>query len=231
MAQTLSDRLARDLRRFDSATMANAIEHFGVRDPTAGYATGELVCQTPEAAAPMVGYAVTCTVDTTTPGDGRPARVDELVELVAAAPGPVVLVAQHVGHDRRRACIFGDMFCTILDKLGCVGLVTDANGRDRRGIRQRTPDFQVFSTGWVVSHGYPAYIDFNTTVSICGLSIAPGDLLHGDESGLVSVPAAIAGEVGARAQEVVAEEEEYFKFLQSDGFTLQELKQRINPHD
>ncbi len=183
MLQTVSPDLLEALRQFDSATIANAIECFEVRDPTAGYATSELVCQMPEIGAPMVGHAITCTVDTTTPGDRRTSRVDDLVEVVAQAPKQSILVAQHLGHERRRCCIFGDMFCTILDKLDCVGIVTDTAGRDRIGIRQRTPDFHVFSTGWVVSHGYGAFIDFDITTSICGLTVRPGELLHGDESG------------------------------------------------
>ena len=219
------------LRQFDSATISNAIEHFGIRDMTMGYTHNELKCQTPDIAKPMVGYAVTCTGDTTTPGDTRPSRVEEVVELVQSAPKPTVLVIQHVGPERNRACFFGDMFCTVLEKLGGVGLVTDANGRDYQGIQQRTPDFHVFSSGAVVSHGYGAYIDFNITVSICGLTIKPGDLLHGDANGLVSVPIDVADDTVNRAREVVEIESDYFNFLESDRFSIDELKRRIIPHE
>lgn len=231
MSEIQSPQLIEGLRQYDSATIANAIEHFEVRDPTMGYANNELICQMPEIATPMVGYALTVTADTTTPGDTRTSRVDDLVEAIDLAPKPSVLVVQHVGHDRRRCCFFGDMFCTIAQKLGCVGFVTDGNGRDQSAIRRRTPDFHVFSTGWVVSHGYGVYIDFNATVSICGLTISPGDLLHGDESGLVSVPIDIASDVVERAEAVVEEEAEYFDFLESDRFNMAELKRRIIPHE
>ena len=224
-------RLIDELQAYDSATIANAIEHFEVRDPTSGYANNQLVCQMPEIARPMVGYAITATADSTTPGDRRTSRVDDLVDLIHAAPKPAILAIKHIGHERQRCCLFGDMFCTILQQLGCVALVTDANGRDRSGIRERTPDFHVFSSGWVVSHGYPAYLDFNTTVSICGLTIAPGDLLHGDESGLVSIPRDIAERVPERAREVRREEAEYFDFLQSERFSMAELRRRIVPHE
>ena len=92
MSQTVSLQLIEGLRRFDSATIANAIEHFEVRDPTMEYANNELVCQMPEIAAPMVGHALTVTADTTTPGDRRRSRVDDLVETIDAAPKPSVLV-------------------------------------------------------------------------------------------------------------------------------------------
>ena len=104
MKQPLSPQVIEALRGFDSPTIANAIEHFGVRDPTTGYTNNELRCQTPEVASPMVGYALTATADGTTPGDTRPSRVDECMERIAAVPKPTVLVIQHVGPDRRRAC-------------------------------------------------------------------------------------------------------------------------------
>jgi len=223
--------LIQSLRQFDSGSIANAIEHFEVRDPTSGFASNQLVCQMPEIGHPMVGYAVTATADSTTPGDARTSRVDDLVDLVHAAPKPAVLVIKHVGHQRQRCCLFGDMFCTILERLGCVGLVTDVNGRDRTAIRQRTPDFHLFSAGWVVSHGYPVYLEFNTTVSVCGLTIAPGDLLHGDESGLVAIPDEIADQVPEQTAKVLETEQEYFEFLESDRFSMDELRQRIVPHE
>ena len=123
------------------------------------------------------------------------------------------------------------MFCTILEKLGGVGIVTDANARDKSGIQQRTPNFHLFSAGWVVSHGYGTYIDFNVPVRIAGMDIKPGDLLHGDASGLVSVPLDIAADVVKQCQVVRNAEAEYFEFLDSDAFSMEKLKRRINPHE
>lgn len=221
-------QLTAQLGQCDSATVANAIEHFAVRDPTTGYADNRLVCQRPEIARPMTGYAITCTADTTTPNDCRTARVGELIDHIAAAPKPAVLVIQHRGRNRDRACFFGDMFCAALDRIGCTGLVTDGNGRDLVGIRARTPNFHAFSAGWVVSHGYPVYLEFNIPVEIYGLTVTPGDLLHGDHSGLVSVPREIAADVAARALDIRREEADYFAFLGGD-FSLQALKQRLEP--
>ena len=75
------------LAEIDSATISNAIEPFKVRDPLTGYASLELRCQYPDL-KPMVGYAVTCVKDTTTAGDQRPMRMDELIDVIEAAPKP-----------------------------------------------------------------------------------------------------------------------------------------------
>lgn len=217
------------LRGFDSATISNAIEQFDVRDRAAGYADMRLRCQFPEY-RPMVGYAVTCTADTTTPGESRPMNFAEVLETVHDAPQPAVLVVQHVGADRLKSCNFGDMSASGLHRLGVAGVVTDGGNRDREGIARRAPGFHVFSPGWVVSHGRGAYLDMQVQVSICGLNIAPGDLLHGDANGLLVVPHEVAGRLAEEARKVIDAEADYFKFLDSDQFTFEEWVQRIAGH-
>ena len=216
------------LQKMDSATMANAIEHFAVRDRTTGYANAELTCQFPQA-APMVGYAVTCVGDTTMPGDTRPSGVAQLVDHVEAAPKPAVIVIQAAGHEQARMCYLGDMFTATMSKFGAVGVVTNGNCRDRSGIARRTPEFHLFSKGWVVSHGYGVYYNFNTTVTVAGLTIEPGDLLHGDESGVLKVPTDIAADAVDRGKEMLAFEEEYFRLLESDNLDMAEIKRRFAP--
>lgn len=222
-----SPEVLQALRAFDTATVSNAIEKLALRDRVTGFASNRIACQFPHL-EPMVGYAVTATADSTTPGDRRPPRVDELLEVLEAAPRPMVMVIQHNGHERERCCLIGDMFCCVLDKLGCVGIVTDVNARDKSGIARRTPEFQIFSAGWVASHGYPAYLSFNTAVTVAGLTIHPGDLLHGDESGLITIPEEAVDSLADAARQVQEEEAEFFDLVEN-RFSLEALKQRMRP--
>ncbi len=217
------------LRQFDSPTVSNAIEHFRVRDPVTGFASLELVCQFPER-GPMAGYAVTCTADSSTPGDTRPSRLQQVWDALEAAPQPAILVIQYAGPDRLRACVAGDMIATAVQQYGGRGIVTDAAVRDRSWIKAKTTDFQVFCPGSVVSHGYPIFIDFNLPVTICGLRIEPGDLLHGDESGLLTVPLGVAAETPEQARAVRARESEFFEYLKSGAFNFAGLRQRMKGH-
>ena len=133
-----SPEVLQALRAFDTATVSNAIEKLALRDRVTGFASNRIACQFPHL-EPMVGYAVTATGDSTTPGDRRPPRVDELLEALETAPRPIVLVIQHNGHERERCCVIGDMFCCVLDKLGCVGIVTDVNARDKSCLLYTSP--------------------------------------------------------------------------------------------
>ena len=175
----------------------------------------------------MVGYAITCTADTTTPGDTRPMRLHELLDLIQDAPKPAVLVAQYAGPDLQRSCLIGDMFAATLQKLGVVGMVTELGGRDFRGIQERAPGFQLFCPGSVASHGYGVFHDFNLTVSVCGLTVQPGDLLHGDSNGLVHVPTEVAIDVVDQSRRLLEEEAAFFDFLHSDAYSYEGLKQRM----
>jgi 4-hydroxy-4-methyl-2-oxoglutarate aldolase len=226
MTKTMPDHVIELLRGIDSPTISNAIEKFQVRNQTEGYASGELICRFPEL-PPIVGYAVTCIVDTTSPEPAGPNRLADLFDIVASAPKPAVVVMQNQGPRRARSCMVGDLVCTSLHKLGVAGLMTDGGVRDLGGIRKRAPGFQVFAAGVVVSHGLPTYLDVNTPVAICGLPVRPGELLHGDESGVVSIPLEIVEQVVEQAKAVLKKENELIDFLNSASFNLEELKYRI----
>jgi len=220
---TLSAELIETLAKIDSPTISNAIEFFQVRDPTTGYASMELHCQYP-ALQPMVGYAVTCTVDSTTPlPKGRNVQAD-FFRAIAAAPKPAVVVLQDVGPQRLRSCHAGDVLSSIFQKLGAVGLVTDGGVRDKDGIAERAPGFQVFAAGTVVSHGVPRFIEIGVTVNICGMTVQPGDLLHGDANGLLVIPAAIADKVAERAEKVWEREKRIVEYVKSGQFNLEGLR-------
>jgi len=225
MPETISSELLAALAAFDSPTVSNAVELFNARDPADGFASLDLRCLTP-GLKPMVGYAVTMTADTTRPAETRPHRIGEIFDLIKSAPRPSILVIQHLGTDRKKSCFVGDMFCAGLQQYGGAGILTDGGVRDVSGIRHRAPGFGVFAAGTVVSHGAPAFIEFNITVSICGLTIAPGDLIHADDSGLLTVPIGIADGVIEKAHAMRAKELEYFEFLKTK-FSHEDLKRRL----
>lgn len=217
----------KELREFDSPTVANAIELFQVRDRTEGYASMELRCFFPDL-KPMVGYAITCTADSTTRGPKRRRALHELFDALNAASGPTVVVVQNVGEDRLKSCFVGDMICTAYNRLGAVGMITNGGVRDLSGIRQKTPDFHIFAAGTVVSHGIALIpLEVNVPVTICGLPVQPGDLLHGDESGLVKVPLDIAESIAEKARSVRDREARVFEYLEGASVSLEGIKRQF----
>ena len=211
------------LRQFDSPTISNAIERFGIRPRVEGFAGWELRCAFPELGT-MLGYAVTCTADSTT--EARPGErgLLRLWEAVEAAPKPVVIVIKDIGPERSRSCHMGEVMAATAKALGAVGCVSDGGLRDVMEVRALGA-FQYFCPGFVVSHGNPVICDVNAPVALHGLSIRPGELLHGDVNGLLIVPDSIADRVAAEAQSVRQDERAVLDFVQRPGLTVEALRQ------
>jgi regulator of RNase E activity RraA len=186
----------------------------------------ELRCLFPEL-KPMVGYAVTCTADSTSAVQANPDRFRDLFDAIEAMPKPAVVVIQNCGPDRLRSCFIGDMMSVRCQKLGAVGVVTDGGIRDLTGIRRRAPGFLIFAPGSVVSHGNCVFVEVGIPVSVAGLRIEPGDLLHGDESGVVKVPIREVEAVLENAELVRRREQEWFDCAKSGALGIEEMKRHL----
>ena len=106
MGVNLSFEQLSALRRIDSPTISNAIETFQVRPRVAGYIGYDIHCIFPEL-PPSVGFAVTCTVDSTTEGR-QGIGFNTLYEVLAEAPKPALVIMQDVGTDRLHSCHAGE---------------------------------------------------------------------------------------------------------------------------
>ncbi|MEN3337876.1 MAG: 4-hydroxy-4-methyl-2-oxoglutarate aldolase [Acidobacteriota bacterium] len=211
------------IRRIDSPTISNAIEVFGVRPRVEGFAGWALRCGFPELGS-MVGYAVTCTADTTTEVRNESRGLIPVWAAIEAAPKPAVLVIKDVGPERSRSCHMGEVMATTAKALGAVGCVSDGGLRDVAEVRA-LGGFQYFCPGFVVSHGNPFILDVNVPVTLDGMAVQPGDLLHGDINGLLVIPAAIAHLVADEAERVRLAEREVLDFVRSPGLTVEKLQE------
>src|ERR1700687_761463 len=89
------------LRALDTPTVCNAIESFKVRGRVEGFCGMDVRCLSPQLGV-MLGYAVTLTVDSTTPGVPSDQQVWRAwMRAMADSPQPVVLVLQDVGPQPR----------------------------------------------------------------------------------------------------------------------------------
>jgi regulator of RNase E activity RraA len=210
------------LRHIDSPTVSNAVEQFNVRSPVEGYGGWELRCAFPEIGT-TVGYAVTCTGDTTTASRTGDRGLMRLWEAIESAPQPAVIVIKDIGGDRSRSCHMGEVMATTAKALGAVACVSDGGLRDVAEVRA-LGGFQYFSPGFVVSHGHPLICDVNVPVTIAGLDVVPGDLLHGDVNGLLTIPGEIAAEVADEAERIRRVERDVLEFVRRPGLTVEQLR-------
>lgn len=220
IANLTQDQLAA-LRAIDSPTIANAIEEFDARDRRAGYMDGSIRCIYPELDE-IVGYAYTITFKNRGPDD-PPMRQEwiKALEHAQALPTPRILVARDASKDVP-AALFGEIMCTMLTRLDFAGVITDGAVRDLNEVREL--GLQYFASGVIVSHGQITVESYATPVTVAGLTVNPGDLLHADCNGVVQIPAEIAADVAAKAEEVRQDEGKLLEALADPAFTLEKFK-------
>jgi 4-hydroxy-4-methyl-2-oxoglutarate aldolase len=216
-----ADQIA-ELASIDSPTIANAVDTFGVRDATEGFASLDLHCIYPDL-PPVVGYAVTCTDDSSTPRKGKGTAYRALYEAIEASPKPVIVVFKSP-IDPKRSLHMGEVMASIVAGLGAVAVVTDGGVRDIAGVRSTTPNFQMFAAGAVVAGGAPSLIEVGITVGIFGLTISPGDLLHGDANGLLTIPNGVSDRVAAVAHRIQKDERARIEQTRQPALSVADLQ-------
>ena len=221
MPRLSPDQLAA-LARIDSPTVSNAIEAFNVRPRVEGYAGWELRCAFPEIGT-TVGYAVTCTADSTSSSRRDDRGLLRLWAAVEAAPKPAVIVIKDIGPQRSRSCHMGEVMATTAKALGAVGCISDGGLRDVSEVRA-LGGFQYFCPGFVVSHGNAVICDVGVDVHVDGMDVHPGDLLHGDVNGVLVIPEDLADRVAEQVQKVRDAEREVLEFVRQPGLTVEKLR-------
>jgi 4-hydroxy-4-methyl-2-oxoglutarate aldolase len=213
------------LKAVDTATLANAIELLNLRPRNEGFASLDLRCLFPEF-GPMCGYAVTAQVETVTLGAPRTEEAYvELFEAVEASPKPAVLVMQEIGGDRDRATHAGEVMATIFTRLGAIGLVSDCGVRDLTAVRNL--GFHYFARGAVASHASNRIVRTGVPVEVTGVTIRPGDMLHADENGLITVPESGRERLHELVDQILAKERKLLDFVRGSGFTASQMRGRF----
>jgi regulator of RNase E activity RraA len=134
------------------------------------------------------------------------------IESFGALPGPPVMVFEDLDQPTI-AATFGEMMCRTYQAFGAAGLITSGAGRDIDQVR--AIDFPCFVGSINPSHGHCHIPTIGEPVTVGGLTVRPGDLLHGDCNGVTSIPHEIASEVADAAQRFVDAEGVLIAYLNS----------------
>jgi 4-hydroxy-4-methyl-2-oxoglutarate aldolase len=222
---TISPEVLRKLSGFDSPTVSNVIELFDVRQRNCGFMTPAIRSVFPDL-PPIVGYAATATYRSSRPLAEAEAvsSLVEHVKSISTLPSPRIVVFQDLD-EPPAAATFGEVMAAIYKRFGCVGLITSGAARDLEAVRRM--DFAVFASGISVSHGFGRIEAVDCTVNVGGLTIRPGDLLHADMNGIVTVPKTIAGQVADACQGWIQAEAIVLDYLKRPEVDIEGLKDAL----
>lgn len=169
-----------------------------------------------DASTKIIGEAVTVEL---TAGDLQ----DPLGVLDHVTPGAVVVVNAHADTE---VSVFGGLMGSLFQLKGARGVVIDGACRDTD--ENRDLGFPVFSRAitprgtHTMFSGRKDDVSYGIPITCAGVRVNPGDLVIGDEMGVVVVPSERASEVfeAARAQ---ADREEATREKIRSGWTVEQL--------
>jgi regulator of RNase E activity RraA len=224
-ASSLTPVRLEQLRRFSTCLIASAIERFDVRLPNTGFSDSSVRCIFDDL-PPIVGYAVTARIRTADPPMEGGGYIYDRVEWwkdILTVPAPRIVVIQDVDPNPGLGALVGEVHANILSALGCVGVVTNGAVRDLNAVR--ASGFQMFAGNISVSHAYAHVFDFGGTVDVARMNINPGDLLHADRHGVLSIPAEIADRIPPVAAELADRRHQIVDLCRSSDFSTEKLRE------
>lgn len=226
---TLAD--INQFRSLSTPVVSSAVEFFRVRLPNTGFCDSSVRCVFNHPKA-MAGYAATARVRTSSPpmeSRGYSYERTDWWNHILSIPAPRVVVIEDLDSPPGLGAFIGDVYSNILLALGCVGLVTNGAVRDLDEVRPT--GFQMFAGNVSVSHAYAHIRDFGGPVTVGGLAIRPGDLVHGDTNGVHTIPLDIADQVPAVAQKILRRRQRLIESSRSANFSVDELRKAIGVPD
>ncbi|NLL66571.1 MAG: RraA family protein [Clostridiaceae bacterium] len=198
-----------ELRQFDTPTISNAIDMFEIRKCTEGFTNYTIKQMIPQD-KPLVGYAMTAKMSAMNPETKHQHEMKwEYYQKVKETPNPTISVIQDID-PYPIGSFWGDVQSSIHMALGCYGVITNGGIRDLDELERS--NFYCFASSVLVSEAYIHIEAYDCPVTVGGLTVNPGDLIHADRHGVCLIPFEIADKVADACRERFFAEEPVLSF-------------------
>jgi len=221
----LTEKLLTELGRYDTPTICNALEVVAPKRRGYGYTVQPLVCARP-ALPPMVGVARTAAIRAAHPSEltreAARAQQDAYYAYVDAGPKPAIMVIQDLdGPLRGYGSWWGEVNSNVHRGLGCLGVITDGSIRDLPDIAE---GFQMLADRVGPSHAFVHPVSHGRTVTVAGMRVDDGDLVHADQHGAVVIPWDAADKVADAGDAIARRERVILAATREPGFDIERLR-------
>ncbi len=206
------------LKSVDTPTVCNAIEVAQGKRGFDAFTRGTMLCSDPDAGA-MVGYARTAKIAAVNPPEEPPEvirkRRMEYYRHMATASGPAVTVVEDLDYPDCIGAYWGEINTTVHKGFGISGALTNGVMRDLGDLPE---DFPVVAGSIGPSHGFVHVREVATSVSIFGLTIHDGDLVHADRHGALVIPPEVVPDLEQAIQKLLETEKLVLEPARQPGF-------------
>lgn len=193
------------LRSVDTPTVCNAIEMAEGRRGFDRFTRGTVLCSDP-GAGPVIGYARTARIAAARPPTDPPEAIRtrrmDYYRYMAEAPKPAIVVIEDTDPDPVGA-FWGEINTSVHKGFGLSGVLTNGVMRD---LGDLAPDFPVIAGSIGPSHAFVHVRDIDLPVTVFGLTVQPGDLIHADRHGAVVIPEDRTGQIAGAITRLVETE-------------------------
>lgn len=214
----MDESLIAKLRAVDTPTVCNAIEVVEGKRGFDGFTRGTLLCSDPGAGA-IVGIARTAKISAIAPPEEpleviRARRMD-YYRYMASGPRPAVAVIEDVDGNAAVGAYWGEINSTIHKGFGLSGALTNGVMRD---LGDLPAGFPVLAGSVGPSHGFVHVREIATPVTVFGLTVVDGELVHADRHGALVIPAEYLPELGAAIDKLLETEQIVLSAARRPGF-------------
>jgi regulator of RNase E activity RraA len=201
-------------KKFDTTSVSDALDRLGITGGLLGIRP--IVESVSFCGQAFTVHYVPCGVEKGTVGD----FLDDV------EPGQVVVLDNG---GRTYCTVWGDLMTINASQRGIAGTVIDGVCRDVPGIKKL--QYPIFTKGcYMVTGKDRVQMDgVNIPVAISGVQVKPGDILLGDDTGVLVVPVERAEEVYRVSLEIAQKEEIIEKEVRS-GVSLREARAKMGYH-
>lgn len=213
----MNSQLLELLRRVDTPTVCNAIEVAQGKRGFNGFTRGTMLAS--DVSGVIVGYAVTAQIAALAPpeesGEVIRARRMAYYKAMAEGPQPSVAVVEDVDYPHCIGAYWGEVNTTIHKGFGMSGALTNGVMRD---LGDMAPDFPVVAGSIGPSHGFVHVRSVAAPVTVMGLEVRNGDLIHADRHGAVVIPPEVIDQLEAAIIKMQDTEKLVLEPARADGF-------------
>lgn len=229
-------QMLEELRTYDTPSITNVVATYPESDNCLGlynpwtenwYTDTSIRCMYPELGR-TVGYAVTCVFGLPDPNYSRLSFLD-VIDALDASPKPTILILQQKFPPElaNKVGLAGSIMTTAMQSVGCVGVISNGPSRDIDAIREM--GFQYMLSGVTAGHGAMAVQAVNVPVTVAGMDVAPGEIIHMDENGACKFPADKMAAVLTQVRALLAEEDSRLDALRK-ATTAAEIRAIFSGH-
>jgi len=216
----MNENLLKLLQRVDTPTACNAIEVAQGKRGFNAFTRGTMLASHTDVPA-MVGYARTARIAAVAPPTEAPevikARRMAYYRHMSEGPRPAVVVIEDMDFPHCIGAYWGEINTNVHKGFGMSGALTNGVMRDLGDL----PDgFPVVAGSIGPSHGFVHVKEVGTTVTVFGMQVADGDLIHADRHGGVVIPSEVLDTLEVAILKLLDTEKLVLDPARKDGFDL-----------